>query len=221
MDFSSAQGHAGVSDRILTAAERESVLPVARELSESDTGGGRCRQALIAARTGSPFPLLGRRERLTKLARWSEFASPARGRSVPPRNADDPATQILPVLPLKSGRSQRPLFSFAPSHSLRAGRNMRGPGVNPRRRRSPRGYRPASVPPASGPRCLNEGLSGRRLMLSSRAWPGHPRGNLSRDLGQLARLELPLPLDPEARRPGCELNAETPRFPPVGTRPPI
>jgi hypothetical protein len=139
MDFSSAQGHAGVSDRILTAAERESVLPVARELSESDTGGGRCRQALIAARTGSPFPLLGRRERLTKLARWSEFASPARGRSVPPRNADDPATQILPVLPLKSGRSQRPLFSFAPSHSLRAGRNMRGPGVNPRRRRSPRG----------------------------------------------------------------------------------
>ena len=84
-----------------------------QQTPESDMGGGRCRQALIAARTGSSFPLPDRRERRTKLAQCAELGSPARGRSEPLRDADHLATQILPSSSPQSGRFQRPLFRCA------------------------------------------------------------------------------------------------------------
>jgi hypothetical protein len=103
--------------------------------------------------------VLGRRERRTKLARWSEFGSPARGRSVPLRDADDAATQILP----SSSPQERPFpaaallirpvaFASVPGEICKdvpcssRGRASSPAGGDPRG-----GYRPASVPPASGP----------------------------------------------------------------------
>jgi hypothetical protein len=76
------------------------------------------------------LPPLRRRERRTKLARWSEVGSPARGRSEPPRNADHPATQILPSSSPQSGRSQRPL-SLCARRTLSATAEGRtaGPGL--------------------------------------------------------------------------------------------
>ena len=54
--------------------------------------------------------LEGEEDPAPRLVPSATAGSLARGRSEPPRNADHPATQILPSSSPQSGRSQRPLF---------------------------------------------------------------------------------------------------------------
>ena len=81
--------------------------------------GGRCRQTLSAARIGSSIPCR------VDAATHEIPPIPARGRGEPHGNADHPATQILPVLPLRaavpSGRS------FVLREGLRPPRQKVGP----------------------------------------------------------------------------------------------
>jgi hypothetical protein len=76
---------------------------------------------------------------------------------------------------------------------------LQGPGVVPRRRRSPRGVSTRLSSSRVRPSLPQRRLSGRGLMVSSRAWPGNPRRNPPPALVQPARLELAL-LDPQAAR---------------------
>jgi hypothetical protein len=98
-----------------------------RGADESDTGGGRCRQALVATRTGLSFPPERRRERRTNLRGGRTWFPPG----LTARNAEKVSVPTSAVLPLRaavpSGRS------FVLREGLRSPRQTAGQLRNRRR----------------------------------------------------------------------------------------